>query len=108
MQTITSDQNHYILFYVRREHFRNLNFGDVVPTLAKINETHVMVGAAQATDLEHLFERMNLWEEDGLPRLFRKGVTHQSMSVGDIARLEVDGQYKYWVCRPLGWEEITE
>ena len=64
-----------------------------------------------ADDLEHLFERMNLWAEDGLPRVFRRGFTHQSMSVGDVARENVwDGEdivaYKYWVCRPLGWEEL--
>jgi hypothetical protein len=29
------------------------------------------------------------------------------MSVGDIARLTVDGQREYWVCRPMGWEEIS-
>jgi len=104
--------NHYTLFYMRRETFRDLNFGDVLPTIAKLNDTHVMVGAAQAEDLEHLFARMNLWAEDGLVRVFRKGLTHQSMSVGDVARLAVwNGDeiaaYEYWVVRPLGFEKLN-
>ena len=98
---------HYILFYMRRESFRDLNFGDVLPTIEKLNDTHVMVGAAKATDLEHLFERLNTWREDGLPRIFRRGLTHQSMSVGDVARLLNDeGQYEYYVVRPLGFEKL--
>jgi len=112
MQTTDSKLTHYHLFYVRREVFSRFISGSEVPTLATFNETHLLVGCAHAYDLEHLFERMNLWQEDGLRRLFRRGFTHQSMSVGDVARESVweNGEivaYKYWLCRPLGWEELV-
>jgi hypothetical protein len=107
-----SDYNHYTLFYVRPESFSRFISGANLPTLATLNDTHVMVGAAVASDLEHLFARMNLFEEDGLPRIFRRGASHTSMSVGDVARVSVwEGDeivgYRYWVCAGMGWTELS-
>lgn len=106
--TPTSELKHFHLFYVRPESFSRFISGCEVPSVRTLNDSHVFVGAAEASDLEHLFARMNLFEEDGLRRLFRRNAgTHTSMSVGDVARLEENGRYRYWVCRPMGWEEIS-
>lgn len=67
---------------------------DMLPNLKKLDETHALLGGIDVPDdLEGIFSLMNMWAcgEPSNHFLKSKGVSHTSMSVGDI--VEVDGVF---------------
>jgi|AntDeeMinimDraft_6_1070357.scaffolds.fasta_scaffold01303_4 hypothetical protein len=86
------------IWYVKRKYVRDFNMGagwvrehnpELVPTNeADLSRTHVMLGHVGERNLDEIFEMMQgfKWSPNGEANdLIRsKGLTHTSMSVGDI------------------------
>lgn len=72
------------------------------------NETHILVGEIEETDLEAIFEMMQgeMWSPNGEARdLIRSlGIQHTSMSVGDAVQIED----KIFVVDILGFTELID
>ncbi len=83
--------------------------GGTAPTVADLPQTHVLVRALQATDLEDVYWQMQgeRWSPHGeaRPLIERLGLSHTSLSLGDVVQAP-DGRYH--VCRWSGWEELPE
>jgi len=99
----------YKVFYARSP---EAMLGNTTPTLAELHRTHVLVYRIQATDLEDAYRRMQAeqWSPNGEARELIKhlGLTHTSMSVGDVVQAPLVGVGPYYVCTRSGWEELPE
>ena len=73
-----------------------------------IDETHVEVAHVDAEHLSTVYYTMQaeVWSPCGeaLELITDLGLTHTSMSVGDIV---LDDAGVYWLCLPLGWHILT-
>src|SRR5262252_7760426 len=48
----------YSVYYIRPEFWRELSWGDIVPTRARLHDTHAYLKMCMATDLEDVFVQM--------------------------------------------------
>ena len=71
-------------------------------------ETHAFMRTVEAEGLGEVYHRMQgcIWSPKGeaRPIIAAAGVSHTSMSVGDVA-VDEDGQA--WVCASVGWKEVA-
>jgi hypothetical protein len=100
----------YQIFYARRPTFHPSGaFGIPRLTTATIQSTHVRLCHVEADRLDDAWQQMQAehWSPNGEARPFleRLGLSHTSMSVGDVLRDE-DGTY--WECLDLGWRPVED
>lgn len=71
-------------------------------------EKHAYIRTVEAEGLGEVYHRMQgcIWSPRGeaRPIIEAAGVSHTSMSVGDVA-VDEDGQA--WVCASVGWEKVA-
>jgi hypothetical protein len=98
----------YQVYYKRRPTFPPSG-QLVVPylTVAGLAADHVLVCEVEASGLDDAFWKMqgenwSPWGE-ARPLLASLGLSHTSMSVGDVLR---DAQDVYWECLDTGWRRI--
>jgi hypothetical protein len=98
------------IWYWKREYATKALLGDLRPTLNTLDESHIYLRHVQAENVEEVFKYMQaeLWSPKGeaRPIIESLGLTHTSMSVGDVAHDIVNG--KWWRCANEGWEEVKE
>jgi len=97
----------YSVYYIRSEFWRELSWGDIVPTRARLHDTHAYLKMCMATDLEDVFVQMQgeIWADPSgsTSELVRsKGLGHTSMSVGDVIG---DGT-RFWAVASEGFTEL--
>ena len=77
-------------------------------TVEGLPETHVYLGDVEAASKDDAFRLMQgeVWSPQGeaRPLIERLGLSHTSMSVGDVVR---DEEGRYWLCESVGWTEIA-
>ena len=100
----------YQIFYARRPTFHPSGaFGILRLTTATIQSTHVRLCHLEADRLDDAWQQMQAehWSPNGeaRPLLERLGLSHTSMSVGDVIRDE-DGTY--WECLDVGWSPLED
>lgn len=81
-------------------------------TIAQLAETHVLIGEIDAASLDQVYTRM---QGEHRPRteiqafnehLFHLGVTHTSMSPGDVIEDVATGTY--YECEIIGWRLLAD
>jgi hypothetical protein len=86
----------YTVYYMKPECFRTYIFGETLPQVCDLDDTHIKLGEFAANDMEDLFIKLQgeNWSPNGEARDFirGKGLAHTSMSVGDVI-VEPDGTY---------------
>jgi hypothetical protein len=95
----------YSVYYTRPDYFGNFIGGEVLPTRARLHDTHAYVKMCDAEDLEDVFVQMQgeLGDTAQLVELVAaKGLGHTSMSVGDVVS---DGT-RFWAVAPMGFTEL--
>ena len=100
----------YQIFYACRPTFHpSGTFGIPRLTVAALQSSHVRLCDFQADSLDDAWCQMQAehWSPNGKarPLLERLGLSHTSMSVGDVIRDE-DGTY--WECLDLGWRVVED
>ena len=100
----------YQIFYARCPTFRPSGaFGIPRLTVAAMQSGHVRLCEVQAESLEDAWCQMQAerWSPNGeaRPLLERLGLSHTSMSVGDVIQDE-DGAC--WECLDLGWRPLED
>ena len=100
----------YQIFYARRPTFHPSGaFGIPRLTVAAMQSSHVRLCEVQADSLDDAWSQMQAerWSPNGeaRPLLERLGLSHTSMSVGDVIRDE-DGTH--WECLDLGWRPVED
>ena len=100
----------YQIFYARRPTFRaGGDCGTPRITLATLRSSHAYLCEVEASSLDDAWRQMQgeNWSPNGeaRPLLERLGLSHTSMSIGDVIRDE-DGTY--WECLDRGWRPIVE
>ena len=100
----------YQILYARRPTFHaSGEIGTPRLTIAAMQTSHVRLCAVEADSLEDAWRQMQAenWSPNGeaRPLLERLGLTHTSMSVGDVIR---DEKGTYWECLDLGWRSIED
>ena len=100
----------YQILYARRPTFHaSGEIGTARLTVAEMQSTHVRLCEVEADSLDDAWRQMQAehWSPNGeaRPLLERLGLSHTSMSVGDVIRDE-DGTY--WECLDLGWRPIED
>ena len=98
----------YQIFYARRPTFHASGaFGIPRLTTAAIQSSHVRLCEVEADSLDDAWRQMQAehWSPNGEGRALLEslGLSHTSMSVGDVIRGE-DGTY--WECLDLGWRPV--
>ena len=98
----------YQIFYARQPIFHpSGSFGSPHLTTTTIQSSHVRLCEVEADSLDDAWRQMQAehWSPNGeaRPLLERLGLSHTSMSVGDVIQDE-DGTY--WECLDLGWRAI--
>ena len=98
----------YQVYYARRPTYvASGQLGTPLLTVSRMQETHVHLTTIQAEDRSDAWLKMQgeNWSPHGeaRPLIEALGLTHTSMSVGDVL-LEEDGSY--WECMDLGWRQI--
>ena len=98
----------YQIFYARHPTFHSSGaLGSPRLTVAALRSSHVRVCEVQADNLDDAWLQMQAkhWSPNGeaRPLLERLGLSHTSMSVGDVIQDE-DGTY--WECLDLGWRVV--
>jgi hypothetical protein len=93
------------IWYMRPDWFREGICGDL-PSAANLDATHVHLKDVEADNLNAIFTMMQgeVWSPEGeaRPLIEAKGLTHTSMCVGDVAR--VDG--KTLVVASFGFKNV--
>ena len=100
----------YQILYARHPSFRASGaFGSPRLTVAALQSSHVRVCEVRADSLDDAWLQMQAehWSPSGeaRPLLERLGLSHTSMSVGDVI-LDEDGTY--WECLDLGWRRVED
>ena len=100
----------YQIFYARRPTFCASGvLGTSRLTIASIQSSHVHLCDVEADSLDDAWRQMQAeyWSPNGeaRPLIERLGLSHTSMSVGDVIR---DEEGAYWECLELGWQVIVE
>ena len=76
-------------------------------TVERLPETHVFVRDVDGESKDDVFRLMQgeVWSPQGeaRPLIERLGLSHTSMSVGDVVQ---DEEGHYWLCAKVGWTEI--
>ena len=98
----------YQIFYARRPTFHPSGaFGTPLLTTTALRSTHARLSEIEADSLDDAWRQMQgeNWSPNGeaRPLLKRLGLSHTSMSVGDVVQDE-DGIY--WECLELGWRRV--
>jgi hypothetical protein len=102
------DMPKYQIFYARRPTFHaSGEFGTPRITVASLQVSHVHLCDVVADSLDDAWRQMQAeyWSPNGeaRPRIERLGLSHTSMSVGDVIR---DEGGSCWECLDLGWRAI--
>ena len=100
----------YQIFYARRPTFyASGEFGTPCLTTATLRSSHARLCIVEADSLDDAWRQMQgeNWSPNGeaRPLLESLGLSHTSMSVGDVIRDE-DGIH--WECLDRGWRPIEE
>ena len=100
----------YQIFYARRPTFHaSGNFGTPRLTVTSLRSTHVLLCEVEADGLDEAWRQMQAehWSPNGeaRPLLERLGLTHTSMSVGDVIQ---DDEGNCWECLDLGWRPVAD
>lgn len=98
------------VFYMRPDYFRDLSFGDKKPNIAELSRTHVELRTVEADSLEALYslQQAHNWAKDYETTnalLESKGLSHTSMSVGDVAENTATGDY--YVVANAGFKKLA-
>lgn len=97
----------YEVWYVKDEFFREAMFGQLKPT-GDLEDTHVEVCEVEAENHEDVFRKMQAeyWSPNGeaRPLIERLGLSHTSMSVGDVVYDAMNG--KAWLVENFGWRQL--
>jgi hypothetical protein len=100
----------YQIYYARKltYHWRGRS-GAPQLTVSSLVTIHVHVCDVEADSLDDAWRQMQAknWSPKGeaRPLLKRLGLTHTSMSVGDVIR---DEEGTYWECMDLGWRTLED
>ena len=100
----------YQIFYARRPTFQaSGSFGTPRLTVISLADSHAPLCEVEADSLDDAWWQMQAeyWSPngEGRPLLERLGLSHASMSVGDVIQ---DDEGKYWECLDLGWRPVEE
>ena len=100
----------YQIFYARRPTFHpSGTFGTPRLTVAAMQSSHVRLCEVEAGSLDDAWRQMQAEHcspnGEARPLLERLGLSHTSMSVGDVIRDE-DGTC--WECLEVGWRPIED
>jgi hypothetical protein len=100
----------YQILYARRPTFHpSGEFGTPLLTSATLRSTHVRLCEVETDSLDDAWRQMQgeNWSPygDARPLLKRLGLSHTSMSVGDVVQDE-DGIY--WECLDIGWRPVED
>jgi hypothetical protein len=100
----------YQIFYARHPTFHPSGASGIPRlTVAGVQSSHVRLCEVQADTLDDAWCQMQAerWSPHGeaRPLLKHLGLSHTSMSVGDVIRDE-DGTY--WECLDLGWRPLED
>ena len=100
----------YQILYARQPTFHPSGaLGSPRLTVAALQSSHIQVCEVRADSLDDAWLQMQAehWSPNGeaRPLLERLGLSHTSMSVGDVIRDE-DGIY--WECLDLGWRHVED
>ena len=98
------------IFYARQPTFHPGGaFGTARLTIATMQSSHVRLCGVEADSLDDAWRQMQAehWSPKGeaRPLVERLGLSHTSMSVGDVIR---DEHGTYWECLDLGWRPIED
>lgn len=105
MNNFDGELTKYDVWYARRPDFEATNSAN------GYRDTHILLGTFEAEDLEDLYTRMQgeNWSPNGEARelIESKGLTHTSMSVGDIAIISgvIENQEIFEV-GSIGWNAL--
>ena len=100
----------YQILYARQPTFHPSGaLGTPRLTIAAMQSSHELLCEVVADSLDDAWRQMQAehWSPNGeaRPLLRRLGLSHTSMSVGDVIR---DGDGTYWECLDLGWRPFEE
>ena len=100
----------YQIFYARQPTFHPSGaFGIPRLTAAAVQSSHVRLCQIEADSLDHAWCQMQAerWSPNGeaRPLLEHLGLSHTSMSAGDVIQ---DENGTYWECLDLGWRPLEE
>jgi hypothetical protein len=99
------DVTKYDVYYMQPESFREFIFGDKVPTVADLADTHTKLMSLEMVNPEAVWTHMQAenWSPNGEARslIEEKGLSHTSMSVGDVIH-DIDRNL-YYVVKPVGF-----
>ena len=98
----------YQVYYARRPtYFASGRLGTPLLTIPRLRHSHVRVTTIEADSRAEAWLKMQgeNWSPHGeaRPLIEYLGLTHTSMSVGDVLR---DEQGVYWECLDLGWRRV--
>ena len=86
--------------------FNLLKNKGLLPSVENLSKTHIKVGNTELNSPEEIFIAMQgeIWSPHGEQNqfLYKKGLAHTSMSVGDICI--IDG--KTFICDNVGFKEL--
>jgi hypothetical protein len=100
----------YQVYYARRPTYHaSGQLGTPLLTVPRLRHTHVRVTTVEADSRAEAWLKMQgeNWSPRGeaRPLIEHMGLTHTSMSVGDVLR---DEEGVYWECLDLGWRRIDD
>ena len=98
------------VYYARRPTYHaSGQFGTPLLTVHRLRHSHVRVTTIEADGRAEAWLKMQgeNWSPHGEagPLIEHLGLTHTSMSVGDVLR---DEEGVYWECLELGWRRIDD
>ena len=97
-------------YYARRPTYHaSGQFGTPLLTVQRLRHTHVRVTTVEADNRADAWLKMQgeNWSPHGEARslIERLGLSHTSMSVGDVLQ---DEEGEYWECLDLGWRRLED
>ena len=100
----------YQVYYARRPtYFASGQLGTPLLTVPRLRHSHVRVTTIEADSRAEAWLKMQgeNWSPHGeaRPLIERLGLTHTSMSVGDVL---CDEEGEYWECLDLRWRRIED
>ena len=91
----------YQVYYFKRKYAAKAVLGHSPSNMEELEHNYdLALEALVANDLEDVFSILNREE---MTKVLCKNLSHQSMSVGDIA---IDENGKIWFCCGIGWREL--
>ena len=100
----------YQIYYARQPTYRpSGQLGTPLLTVSGLQHSHVLLATVEADSRGDALLRMQAenWSPHGeaRPLIERLGLTHTSMSVGDVLRGK---EGVYWECLDLGWRRLDD